>query len=260
MTELTIVQARSPSRYFLLVFALSVPFWALGALTDIQLLPGLPIAGLGAFCPAIAALILVAGEHGPAGMAALLKRAFDVRRIRTIWYAPTVLLMPCVLVLSYALLRLSGSPLPALQFPVLSALFMFVAFFAAALGEELGWTGYATDPLQARLPALNAALLLGLIWAVWHIVPLIQAHRAPVWIAWWSLGTVSTRVLMVWLYNNTGDSVFAVALFHAISNLSVFLIPGFAAAYDPRITGTLLAVAAVTVTIVWGARRLVWSD
>src|SRR5262245_24409880 len=72
---------------------------------------------------------------------------------------------------------------------------MFLALFVAALGEELGWSGYAIDRMQARWNALAASLLLGLLWAAWHWVPLIQAHRPAAWIAWWSLYTVALRVV-----------------------------------------------------------------
>lgn len=50
---------RSPQKFYLLVFALSVPFWWVGAVTSLQLLPGLSVSALGAFCPLIAAVILV---------------------------------------------------------------------------------------------------------------------------------------------------------------------------------------------------------
>jgi membrane protease YdiL (CAAX protease family) len=50
------------------------------------------------------------------------------------------------------------------------------------LGEELGWSGYAIDLLQARWGALGAGILLGSVWAVWHFVPLAQVHRSPGWI------------------------------------------------------------------------------
>ncbi len=53
----------------------------------------------------------------------------------------------------------------------------------------------------------------------------MQAHRSVVWIAWWCLGTVALRVVMVWLYNSTGKSVFAAALFHAVSNVCWQLYP-----------------------------------
>ena len=250
-------RSRSPLKFFVLVFALSIPFWLAGALTTLQLLPGLPVSSLMFFCPVTAALIFAYRENQTAGVTELLKRSFDYKRIRAkVWYVPIVLLNPGVMVLSYGLMRLMGFPLPTPQFPVLAALAMFFAFSIAALGEELGWSGYVIDPMQDRWGALQAGILLGSVWAAWHIVPLLEAHRSPAWIAGWCLSTVATRVLMVWLYNNTGKSVFAVALFHAISNVSWQLFPIHGSYYDPRVTGLIEAFAAAIVTVVWGRRTL----
>jgi len=209
------------------------------------------------FCPLIAALILTYKENKTEGVKELLKRAFDYKRIRAkVWYAPIVLLMPGVMVLTYGLMRLMRLPLPSPQFPVLAALVMFVAFFIAAMGEEVGWTGYAIDPMQDRWNALQASILLGLVWATWHIVPFVQAHRSPAWIAWQCLFLVASRVLIVWIYNNTGKSVFAAILYHDINNVSSFLFPNYGSHYDPRITGLITALAAAIVTVVWGPRTL----
>ena len=190
-------------------------------------------------------------------MIALLKRSFDYDRIRSkVWYAPVLLLMPGVMILSYGLMRLMGVPLPTPRFPVLAALAMFLAFFIAALGEELGWSGYVIDPMQDRLGALRASIVLGLVWAAWHVVPLTQAHRSAAWIAWWSVGTVAARVLIVWLYNNTGKSVFAAALFHTTVNVTWQLFPIHGSFYNPRVTGLTMTCVATIVAIIWGPRTL----
>jgi membrane protease YdiL (CAAX protease family) len=250
-------QRRSPLKFFLLVFALSIPFWLLGAVTRLQLLPGLPVSSLMVCCPLIAAWILVCREDKTTGVSEVLRRSFDYWRIRAKgWYVPIVLLMPSIAVLTYGLMRLMRLPLPAPQFSVLAALIMSLAFFLAALGEELGWSGYIIDPMQARWNALQASIRSGLVWATWHIVPFAQAHRSPAWIAWQCLYLVAFRVLLVWLYNNTGKSVFATALCHAMGNVSAFLFPVYGSHYDPRITGLIIAVAAVIVTVIWGPRRL----
>jgi len=248
----------SPLTFFLLVFAVSIPFWLIGAVTGLQLLPGIPVSSLMVLSPMTAALILVHGENKTAGVIELLKRSFDFPRIRVkVWYAPIVLLMPGVMVLSYGLMRLMGSPLPAPQFPILTALAMLGTFFVAALAEELGWTGYVLDPLQTRWNALQASLVLGLVWAAWHLVPLLQVHRSTTWIAWQCLNIVAIRVLYVWLYNNTGKSVFAAALFHTMQNVSWMLFPDYGSHYDPRIVGLITAFAAASVTVIWGPRTLV---
>lgn len=243
---------RSPLAFFLLVVALCIPFWLVG-LTGMQLLPGLPVSALWIACPLIAAVILVHRESGTAGVIALLRRSFDYRRIRAIWYAPILLVMPVTTALMYLLLRLTGSPLPAPEFPLLAAMVMFLAFFVAALGEEVGWSGYAIDPMQERWNALSASVLLGVVAAACHVVPFVQVHRSAEWIAWQSLFLVATRVILVWLYNNTGKSVFAVTVYHAILNLSAFLFPGY---YDPRLAGLIIASSAAIVAVVWGPRTL----
>ena len=63
--------------------------------------------------------------------------------------------------------------------------------------------------MQARWNSLQIGLLLGLVSLRWHLGPLLLMHRSPTWIAWWCLYAVAARILIVWLYNNTGKSVLA---------------------------------------------------
>jgi uncharacterized protein len=248
--------SKSPLTFFLWVFVLSIPFWLVGAATGVQLLPGLPVAALMFICPVTAALICVYKESKTPGVTQLLKRSFDFERIRPrIWYVPIILLMPGVMVLSYGLMRLMGVELPAPHFTVSAALVMLVAFFVPALAEELGWSGYAIDRMQHRWNALAASILLGSVWAAWHIVPFFQAHRSAAWIAWQCLFTVGARVLLVWIYNNTGKSVFAATVCHAMSNVSIFL-PNYGSYYDPRFSGLFAIFGAAIVTVIWGPRTL----
>ncbi len=250
-------RSRSPLKFFLLVFGLSIPFYFVGVVVRLQLVPGLPVSALAVICPAMAAAILVYRESKTAGVIGLLSRSFDYQRIKEkIWYAPILLLMPGIAVLTYGLMLLMRSPLPEPRFPILAGLVMFVAFFIGALGEELGWSGYVIDPMQERWSALTASILLGLVWAAWHMVPLVQAHRSARWIAWWCLYTVAERVLLTWIYNNTGKSVFAAALYHDTCNVSWQLFPNYGSHWDPRIIGLVVALAAAIVTAVWGPRTL----
>ena len=251
------VRNRSPLTFFALVLGLSFPFWLIGGVTDLQLMPGLSLSALAAFCPMVAALILVHRERRTAGVTELLRRSFDFERIRAKrWYAPILVLMAGVNVAVYGLMRWMDMPMPAPQIGVRAAPVMFFAFFVGALGEELGWSGYITDPLQERWNALQTGVILGLVSVVWHLVPLLLIGRSPSWIAWWCLYAVSARVLIVWLYNHTGKSVFAVALFHATLNLTWMLFPVYGSHFDMRLGGLVMAVVAVMVTVVWGPQTL----
>lgn len=258
-------QGRSPFAFFGLVFLLSIPFWVVGATTGLQLSPDLPVSSFIWVCPVLAASMLTFREQGASGVLALLRRSFDFDRIQArIWLLPAILLLPGIQVLTYGAMRLLSLPLPVAQLPVPAALVWTCGFLLAAEGEELGWSGYAIDPLQARWHALQAGLLVGLVWSAFHVVPLLQAHRSPDWIAWWTLGTVSLRVLLVWLYNTTGQSVFATALAHATGNLSqIGPFLAYAGGSYPiealRLQSLFTAIVALTVIVVWGPRTLTRS-
>ncbi len=251
---------RSPFRFFLLVFALSVPFWILGAVTGdlTEILPiKLPISSLMAFCPLLAAMILVSKERKRRGVMDLLKRAFDHEKIKKkIWYLPIIFLMPVITLMLYWFLQMAGAELPEPQTPLLSAFIFFFIFLIGAIGEEVGWSGYATDPMQNKWGALNASLILGSVWAIWHIIPYSQAGQSPLWIAGQCAGTVFLRVIMVWIYNNTGKSVFATILFHTMINVSMFLFPNYGSHYNPVIGAMLLIVTSATLVFLWGPKTL----
>jgi len=40
---------------------------------------------------------------------------------------------------------------------------------ASPLGEEPGWRGYAPPKLQCMVGPFRATILLGLVWALWHL-------------------------------------------------------------------------------------------
>jgi len=57
---------------------------------------------------------------------------------------------------------------------------------------------------------------------------------------------------MVWLYNSTRKSVFAVAVFHTTIDVTWQLFPIRGSYWDPRVNGAIIAIAAVVVVTVWG--------
>ncbi|MGZ6376133.1 MAG: CPBP family intramembrane glutamic endopeptidase [Ktedonobacterales bacterium] len=252
---------KSPWAFFVLVFILSIPFAVLGAFSNLsfpkELGLNIPISGLMLVCPLIAAVILVYREERLAGVGSLLRRVFDLKRVKhKIWYLPTFLLMPLVMVLLYGVLRLMSLPLPQPQISLqilVEIPILFVAFFIGAIGEEVGWTGYAIDPLQARWTALGGALIVGSVWALWHTVTYIEAHNAPTWTIAQTLATIMLRIFIVWLYNNTGNSLFIAISFHAMVNVSESL---FGPQYNPVITLAIMAVIATLIVFLWGPKTL----
>ncbi|MDV2481904.1 CPBP family intramembrane metalloprotease [Methanoculleus sp. Wushi-C6] len=246
---------RSPLTFFLLVFVLSIPFLLFAGTP----LPGplnLPVSAFMIVCPALAASILVRREEGAGGVARLLARVADFRKIRAVWYLPILLLMPAIMLLSYGVMLLSGRPLPADPFVPYLLIPVFVPlFFIAAAFEEIGWMGYAADPLQERRSALTTALIIGAVWAAWHSIPWLLLNT-PTWAAGQALSTVALRVLIVWLYNNTRKSVFAATLFHGMMNVAEFSFPNLGSHYDPVVSGAIASAVAVVVVFLRGPETL----
>jgi membrane protease YdiL (CAAX protease family) len=249
-------QKKLPLDYFGLVFALTIPFWLFGG-HKLPIPLKLPVSALALINPLLAALILTYRRDGLTGTKELFKKVLDYQKIKNkTWYLPTLFFRPLIMVLSYIVMRLAGVPLPDPQIPWLMAPVLFLVFFIAAIGEELGWTGYAIDPMQNRWGALKASIVLGLVWALIHIIPDLQNGQTANWILWHRLGTVALRILMVWIYNNTGKSVFSAILFHAMDNLSWALFPNYGSHYDPFITSMITFLAAGIVIFGWGSKTL----
>jgi uncharacterized protein len=252
---------RSPLKFLLLLFALAIPFWLIGAMAGrgLPLPMDLPVSALQVFCPLIAALILVYREDKLGGVRRLLKRVFDYKRIKQkTWYMPIIFLLPIIYLLSYEVMRLTWLPLPdEPHIPFLTIPILFVVFFMLAIGEEVGWMGYAVDPLQERQSALTTSIVLGSVWGIFHVVPDIQANHGLAWIAWQhGVYAVALRIVIVWLYNNTGKSVFAAILVHDTDNVSWSLFPNYGSHYDPAVTGAITAIVAAIVTFLWGFKTL----
>lgn len=242
--------------FVFLLFVLSVPLWAFGAFGG-ELAPGLPVSALQALCPFIAAVILVRRERGAEEVGSLLRRAVTIPpRASKGWYLVALLLAPAISLSSYALLRTMGRHLPPASITPGLAAGLFLAFLVAGLAEEIGWSGYLVDRLQARGSALRTALLVGTVWAAWHWFPLIQAHRPAEWIFWWSVGTVASRVILVWLYNTTRASILATAILHATQNVCWQLFPSRGSHFDPRVNALLVVVVAAVVVALTGPDRL----
>jgi len=122
----------------------------------------------------VAAILAAAICYGGPGVKQLLGRYLRWR-IRPTNYI-LALFLPAFLVSLAALLNLllgavrpTGAQLAL--WPEMLPRFIFIFLFIG-LGEETGWRGFALPELQKRLSPLAAGIIVGMIWATWHI-PLI---------------------------------------------------------------------------------------
>jgi len=249
----------SPWFFFLLVLLLSIPFYALGLAGErLPIATFLPVNALMAFVPMLAALVLVYRESGSSGAMTFLTRAFDFRRIKGAgWVLAALLLMPIVFVLAYGVLRIEGRTLPDVHlFPIVELAGFVLMFFVGAIGEELGWQGYAYAGVKNGRSALAAALILGAAWGLWHVIPFIEMGRSVDWTLWQCLGAIAMRIIIVWLFENAGQSVFVAVLFHTMINSPWGVFTAFERYFDPFVMLVILALVAVIVVALWGPSTL----
>ena len=239
---------RSPFSFFVLVCILSLPLWLVGE-NKLPLPVNLPASALTAFVPMTAAAILSYRQHRFRGVKALFRTLLDYRRLSPRWYLLTLLLAPFLYLASFLIMRLTGLPLPervVVAFQTIPA--FFALYFVSGVGEELGWTVYALNPMQRRWGWLKASFLLGLGWAAWHSIGFLQTGNALDWVLLQSGKTVAMRMVIVWIYNRSGKNVIAGILYHTADNVSWSVFPNYGSHYHPLITGVLtwLVVGLVT--------------
>jgi membrane protease YdiL (CAAX protease family) len=200
------------------------------------------------YSPTLAALV-VASLKGRATLGDLLGRL--VRwRVGLVWY---VLPVVGIAVIALAARRTAGAQLalqPVEHWPALAGAAALALFIdPGPLGEELGWRGFALPRMQERWGGLVAALVLGGIWAVWHLpaflIPGLPQHEIPFWAFFVSV--VSASVLMTAVVNKASGSVLPAMQMHWADNQFSDLHPAVA----PYTAGAF-ALAAITVTLIVG--------
>lgn len=252
-----------PVSFFMLTFLFSVPFYVLNTLAYLNIL-GEPKIGalyiaMFTFTPVASASILTFRRSGSQGLKELLGRMFDFKRIvKKRWYVVILLLMPVLYLLTIEGLVLLVAKIPSALVPLVALPVVILFFLLLAAGEEVGWMGYAFDPMQTSFGALKAALILGIIWACWHIPIFVFVMQDPVVLITQILTLVGNRVLVVWIFNNTGNSVFAAILFHAVDNTVLVTIPEINAVIPlgSGIFCSLVLITAFIVIFLWGSRTL----
>ena len=222
---------------------------------------GFVLAMLGSLVPSAMGILFVALLRGGSGVRTLLRRLLHAR-IGLRWYL-AVLALTMLAPLGLGVSVLFGGATPVVGTTILGvlSLFAFSIFPGSAVGEEIGWRGFALPRMQARQSALKASLVLGILWGSWHL-PLwltgTEGHPIGLFVPF-VLAVIATSVICTWLYNGTGGSLLIIVLYHAGINLpiTVLITPLGSQMTQPfLIYVALTIVAAVIVVIVNGAEHL----
>ena len=243
--------------FFLLTFALTWTAWlgpaALGAAGKSGFFAlGGPVFLLGVFAPAFVALALTAYSEGRPGVARLLARIGRWRAGAHL-YLFAISYMAATKLFAALIHRMAMGAWPSFgETPLLLMLGAILVSTWVQAGEEVGWRGYALPRLATHLGLRGASVLLGVIWALWHL-PLFFLHGSgsdgqsfPIYL----LHATALSVAMSWLYWKTRGSLLLVMLMHASVNNTTGIVPAAVpGAVDPMsFEGTVVAWATVAVS------------
>jgi len=137
--------------------------------------------------------------------------------------------------------------------------FILILLIGGPLGEEFGWRGLALPSLEARFSPLWASLILGVIWAVWHL-PLFfisGSAQSSLPFGLYALLTIPLTILITWVYHGSGNSLLLVMLFHAAVNTwsgPLMISPEAAGSTRPLVLGVILTWL-IALLVVVGRRR-----
>jgi membrane protease YdiL (CAAX protease family) len=236
--------------YFALVYAVSALALVVIGPPRLSGAAAFPAAALVMFpvmvvCVALIGVALTAATSGRAGLRDLRSR---LTRLRARWLL-VVLIPPVAILAVLELFRAVAGP----SFTPGFLVFGIAAGVLAGVFEEIGWTGFAYPRMRSRFGALGGALLLGLLWGVWHL-PVVDSLGAasphgmalPAFFASFVAVLVALRVLIAWVYANTG-SVLHAQLLHASSTGFLVVLSA------PRVTPAQEALWYLGYALVLGA-------
>lgn len=175
--------------------------------------------------PSVAGVAMTGLVEGRRGLRELFAR-MTRWRVGGRWYAALLIFPAGILAVSLML--------SALDFPDLAPVFVVVGVpigLVVGAFEEAGWMGFAFPRMQARFGLLSAALTLGTLHALWHLVadflanaPAFGGYWLPNFVGFFAF-IVALRVLIAWVYAATG-SVLLAQLMHASSTgFLIVLVP-----------------------------------
>ena len=227
--------------FFVLAYALS--WWP--SLIYLTTGSGPPILGCGPFLAAVAVLALTTGKHG---LKALFKSMLKWR-VGLRWWMVAILAPVLMTSLAAGLNIALGAPAPSTadlaNWPSIfsTALVILLVPIAGGAWEEPGWRGYALPRLLTGRSALEASLVLGALWALWH-VPLFLTGKQH-----WSdlLLVLLVSVFVTWLFQNALYSVLVTMVFHSVNN-------AFSGGYvSPMFHGSASVRQSWMLVVVWAA-------
>jgi len=229
-----VADARPVTTFFVLAYAFSWIGWlpaVVGVAEPIRTLSYVA----GGFGPALAGAVVtwLGGESVRAWARQIVRW-----RVAPRWYLAAFLLPLLVVGLASVAIVSLGTNVSLAVLPGRLSLVFGSYVFVALIGggnEEPGWRGFALPRLEAQYAPVPATLILGVVWAFWHLPQLVADPNAVYSFAWLVdeipgiglrvINIVGFAFLLTWIYNGTESVLLALLLHAGINTANSTLVP-----------------------------------
>ena len=170
------------------------------------------------------AFIMTGITEGRTGIGRLLRRLV-LWRVGLRWHLFALIGLPLILLLSAIVLPGALASFQGLALTIVPGYlwtFAYVVLLGGGLNEEVGWRGFALPRLQALHGPLVGSLILGPVWALWHLplffMPFWDTPPSMLNFVLFLLACIFNTIMLTWLFNNTKGSVLLTILGHSSIN------------------------------------------
>lgn len=239
--------------FFLIAFAMTWSCWIAVITIPLQGVLGTAVFLTGVFAPSLSAIVVTTWNEGTGATRALLGRMFQWR-VAPGWYLFAVSYMAFVKLAAALVHRAVMGSWPEFgHLPLPLIVGAIVVSTPVQSGEEIGWRGYALPRLATRMGFARASIVLGAIWACWHLPQFFipgndtSGQSFPVW----SVQVVAVSVAMAWVYVGTRGSLLLTMIMHSAINQTSGIVSGAVAGANDVFTLHASRVAYIAGAILW---------
>lgn len=231
--------ARFPYRFFVITFIWSWIIWTPLILGNFGIIPvsdkllsilTMPVLMLGVFGPLAGALFTLYKEKGKGSSRKYLRSFFDFNLGWRTYVFPIIIFGGSTFIAWFSP-ELFGEKRLSMLLP---SIWVFIPclLFMIILGggqEEFGWRGYALPFLERKFGLWFANIILGIIWAFWHLPLWFIAGTSQIYMNFggFILLMVGYSFILSWLLKISGNRPFSGLYVHGLFNALISLMPTF---------------------------------
>ncbi len=209
--------------------------WAVWIVCGLMARHGTPGAALvpaviaGSFAPFLASGLAVWCDSGARAALRFYVRGLNLRMGWAVFVAAVFAIPLLGVAVAAAFGAVAGQPLTfQMGWKDVPYAYVWLLILGGPVAEEFGWS-YLSDRLDEWLAPFSSNLVLGLIWALWHlplfflVVPGLDQSFIPYPV--FVLTAVCFRFLMAWCYHYGGRNILSNLLAHNGMNFALSLVP-----------------------------------